>query len=344
MDSLKIKTRNYFLLFFPAFCIALLLGEYRGDKWEENIRSLYYRQIKHTDVPVSYKVIVDSNGIPMVNYTVCNNIDAGEQYLPTTISIYARDYYQEYKRTNDPAIRKNFFNCIHWLANHLTYYNDVAFYEFNWQQPFYPSVGVPWRSGLSSGMAIDAFTDAYELTKSEEYLRYIKVLLRGFYRPIQQGGFTYLERNGWWYEEYADTNLKTPKVLNGHIYALLGVYKYWRLSGDVAAETIFNKGLEALEADLSKYDADGGWSYYDILKKKSDKQYQKVVVDLMKQLWEITGKETYYNYYKKWEAPLEEYYSIRMVKEKNRSAFILMLLITLSLWSLFSGIYAALRE
>lgn len=279
-----------------------------------------------------------------MHYAPCNGIDAGEKYLPTTVSISAIHYYEEYQQTHDTAIRIKFFNCIDWLIDHRTIYGAVAFYEMNWQQPFYPSVRVPWRSGLASGTAIEAFSYAYELTKEAEYLNYAKELLRGFYVPIQQGGFTYMEPNGWWYEEYADTNMNTPRVLNGHIGAFLGIGKYWQVTKDDSAALIYENGKKALKTELNKYEMGDGWSYYDRWGKKSDKKYQKVVVDQMEQMWKITGDTIFYDYYKKWNTPLEEFYGIRMVKEKNRSAFILLLLTTLAFWALLSIAYNNLRR
>jgi heparosan-N-sulfate-glucuronate 5-epimerase len=333
----------YFLLLVFSFCISVFWIQERGNIWEEWLREFYYQQVLHKSVPSTGIVLIDSNGIPFVEYTPFKNVNPGKQYLPTTVSIYAIDYYHELKRTNDAAVRQKFFNCIEWLANNLTYRDSYALYEFTWQQPFYATVGTPWYSGLSSGRAIEAFTYAYEISNSPKYIAYTKLLLLGFYQPIQRGGFTYQENNGWWYEEYADSNLHTPHVINGHIYATLGVYRLWLTTQNDSARFIYQKGIKSLRNNLPHYDAGDGWSYYDLQKKKSDKQYHKIMVDLMEQLWIITGDEIYQQYHKKWKAPLDEPYLLRIVKERNRSGIILFLLLTFAIVTLLSGTYFILR-
>lgn len=66
--------------------------------------------------------------------------------------------------------------------------------------------------------------------------------------------------DGWWYEEYADPGGRNPRVLNGMIFALEGIYDFWLITGDDMARMIFEKGILALRAELPRYDA-WGWSY-----------------------------------------------------------------------------------
>ncbi len=326
-----------------SLLISAAVCELAGDSAEETVRQVYYRYLLHQPVPVNYTLQVDADGIPFVEYTPYNNVRPGKQYIPTTISIYAIDYYRELKRSNDTAVRQKFFNCIAWLINNIVYRDSYAIYEFNWQQPFYPKVGTPWYSGLASGKAIEALTYAYEISDSSQYIDYAKLLLRGFYQPIQQGGFTYQENDGWWYEEYADADLHTPHVINGHIYATLGVYRLWLITKSDSAKFIYEKGIESLRNNLRHYDTGDGWSYYDLQQKKSDKQYHRVMVDLMEQLRIITGDEIYEQYHKKWKTPLEEPYLLRVVKERNRSGAILFLLLNFAIAILLYGTYFLLR-
>jgi hypothetical protein len=322
----KKKALKVILLIFISFVVAAIICNYKGDVWEETVRNALYK-ITNDSIPNYNKEIVDDKGIPYVYYREQNGITAGNQYNATIVSNYAIDYYKRILNTNDTITKAKFLNCINWLANNMSYRDNYALYDFNWQQPWYPSVGVPFTSGMTSGRAIEAFTDAYKLYRSPKYLDYAKSLVRGFYIPIQLGGFTYKEPNGWWYEEIADRNLHTPRILDGHIFAVTGVHEYWVVTKDDSATYVVQKGIQALKHELPGYDIGNGWSYYDVYHKVSDKKYHWLLVSQMKQLWKITNDNFFYQFYNKWNAPLKKPYVLRVLEERNRSGIILYLLV-----------------
>lgn len=315
------------LIAFLSLSTAAVITEFKGDVWEEKVRNTLYTVINDS-IPNYARLISDEKGIPYVHYAVLNGIYAGDQYNPTIVCSYARDYYNLITEKNDSAAKIKFLNCINWLAGNITYKANYALYEFNWKQPFYDSVGVPWTSGITSGLAMEAFTDAYKLYHSPQYLDYATVLLRGFYQPIQSGGFTYHETGGSWYEEYADHNMHTPRVLDGHIYSFLGVYQFWLLTKNDSALQVVQQGISSLKNKLPGYDAGNGWSYYDAYHNLTDKRYHTLLTSLMKELWKITKDPLFDEYYRKWNAPLIKPYIYRIIKEKNRSGLILYFLLS----------------
>ena len=313
------------LLVLLSFALAAIVCQYKGDAWEEKVRTIFYAAINDS-IPNYAKIIIDEKGIPYVHYVAYNEIKTGDQYNATVVGNYAIDYYKLITEKNDSAAKVKFLHCINWLADNISYKDHYALYEFKWRQPFYDSVGTPWTSGLTSGRAIEAFTAAYKLYHTQKYLDHATALLRGFYQPIQSGGFTYKEPAGWWYEEYADTSLHTPRILDGHIYALLGVHKFWLATKNDSAAYVVQQGILSLKNNLPDYDMGNGWSYYDAYKTKSDKKYHMLLTSLMKELWEITKDPMFDEYYHKWNAPLIKPYLYRIVKEKNRSGLVLYFL------------------
>jgi len=153
-------------------------------------------------------------------------------------------------------------------------------------------------------------------------------LLRGFYVPIDSGGFTYKEPGGWWYEELADTNKISPYILDGHIFAMLGVYEYGKQTKSDSAIFVFEKGVQALKERLPLYSAGGGWSYYDKYHKRSDKKYHRILTGQMGELWRLTNDPFFKKMYDEWRAPLEKAYALRMLEERNRSGLLLILFVT----------------
>jgi len=315
------------LLFLLSILGAAMICQFTGDAWEEKLRQTLYK-LSNDSITVYTKTVVDEKGVPYVKYKEVKGIHPGDVYNPTIVSNYAIDYYELIAAGKDSSARQKFDNCIKWLAENMTYKDSFAIFEFRWRQPFYDSVGAPWTSGMTSGRAIEAFTLAYKLNRAQKYIDCAKALLRGFYQPIQSGGFTYKEAGGWWYEEFADSNMHTPRVLDGHIFATTGVYKFDQLTENDSANFIFKQGIKALKSSLALYDKGDGWSYYDRLHLVSDKKYHTLLAGQMKQLWEMTEDPFFENYYRKWEKPLNRPYVFRIIKERNRSGLLLMGLLT----------------
>lgn len=329
--------KNIFLILVSVVTVTFIC-QYKGDVWEEKLRLALYK-LNNDSIPNYTKVLVDAKGIPYVRYKELNGIHPGDEYNPTVVSNYAIVYFKLVEEKTDSSAIRKFKNCINWLADNIACKDSFALYEFNWRQPFYDSVGAPWTSGMTSGRAIEAFTCAYKLDHKQEYLDYASALLRGYYQPINAGGFTYKEPNGWWYEEFADSNMHTPRVLDGHIYAVSGVRKFWLLTNNDSASYIVKQGINALKEHLPFYDIGNGWSYYDAYHKTSDKTYHILLTNLMKELWEMTNDPFFKTYYQKWSIPLNRPYLFRILIEKNRSGIILFCLMVCLLYGmLFLGL------
>lgn len=89
------------------------------------------------------------------------------------------------------------------------------------------------------------------------------------------------------------------RVLNGMLFALIGVYEYYKYTDDADAKLIFDKGINNVKENLAKYDDGKGSSYYDILHTPPDK-YHLIHVDLLNKLYDITGEEIFREYSEKW--------------------------------------------
>jgi len=321
------------VLLILSFILSTIICEYKGDIWEENLRVTIYKLLNDS-IPSYTQIIIDKKGIPFVQYSELNGVKASTQYNSTIISIYALDYYKLLNEGKDSTAKSKFYNCILWLQSNITYKNNYAYFEFNWQQPFYDSVAVPWTCGMTSGAALEAFTDASLLYKSQDFLNIAFKLLRGFYLPIQSGGFTYKEPEGWWYEEYAYKSMHTPRVVAGHIFAIQHLHKFWLVTKSDSAAVIVQKGLQSLKYHLSEYDNGKGWSYYDCYHKLNDEKYHKQLTGMMKDLGDSTHDKQYYEYYNKWNSQLTKPYLYRIIKERNRSGLILYFIITAILFFL----------
>jgi len=113
-----------------------------------------------------------------------------------------------------------------------------------------------------------------------------------------------------WLEEYAI--LPPPHILNGFIFALLGVYDFYRVTKSEKSLNLFNEGIKTLEKNLNLYDS-GYWSLYNLIHKyPAIKKYHELHIRQLKVLHELTGKDIFNEYAERW----EEYLNKLMNKTK----------------------------
>ena len=126
---------------------------------------------------------------------------------------------------------------------------------------------------MAQGLGVQVLILAYNLTGEKRYLESAKKALNAFYVEVSNGGVIIKEGDGWWYEEYADEEGKMPRVLNGMIYALLGIWEYYKITGDENAKYLFDRGITSLKNHLHEYDANC-WTFYDALGNLASKKYR----------------------------------------------------------------------
>lgn len=306
--------------------IVFLLCNRYGDDWEEHVRDGLYA-ISGDSIPDFDVDKVDSLGVPFTYYPTQNGITPGNQYNATIVCNYALKYYDSLAQYPDPATRDRFFHCVSWLQQNMERNDDYALFLFRWQQPWYDSVKTPFTSGMTSGLAMQVFLKANRLQPDSALLRDAALLLRGFAIPVEAGGFTYKEPAGWWYEEIADTGRHTPRILDGHMFAMLGLHHYYRQTGSQQALRYFKEGERALKHYLPAYDAGHGEIRYDVYGKLADKKYKRIITGQLEQLFQISADSVYWQYFRQWRAPMEKPYVYRAIRDRNRSGLVLVALL-----------------
>lgn len=128
---------------------------------------------------------------------------------------------------------------------------DARLYAYSFpynysSQPLEP----PWYSGMAQGQVLSVMVRLAEATGREDYARFARESYQGLLTMVDEG-------EGFWIEEYPvpDSN----PVLNGHGLAALGIWDYWRWSGD--GEEALCRAIETLAGHIEE-DADRA-AYYD---------------------------------------------------------------------------------
>lgn len=252
-----------------------------------------------------YEPIVIHSTIPIVDYGYLNGKYIGPQLNPITI---AQSVLKDYKKLqkdhyDNDKLKTNIILKADWFLSQAQNMGGYSVLQYNFD---FPPRGMihPWISGMAQAQAIQALIIAHNLTKNTEYLNLADQLLNSFFVSVEQGGVTYKDKDGWWYEEYAsEENDKEHRVLNGMGFTLLGIYSYYQYTNSSTAKFLFNKGLESFVNNLPKYDV-YPLSLYDLLGKPADEFYHKIHLQILDKLLRITDNKLIKNYYDEWKARL----------------------------------------
>jgi len=292
------------------------------------------------------EVLVDDSGIPIVDYGTVDGTRIGKQRNPVVVCQQAMDYWEELQERGDPADRRRFLNCANWLCDNAVPMEGYLMLEYDYPLWAYGLEGIN-GSGMAQGLALPVLSRAAEISSERDYLGTAEGLMGAFYVEEEDGGVTHkYEGDGWWYEEYATRSGPHPRVLNGMIYAMLGLYDYYERTGSARAKFLFDKGAEAAQRDLPDYDQ-GGHSLYDAMGLPASRMYHNTHVRQLEQLYEITGEELFNAYAVRWKGHMERTMIQRLLDgpgTRDLAVLLLSIVAVFLLLEIFYLLIAAFRK
>ena len=213
--------------------------------------------------------------------------DANFQYNPCGIAEYALVCFEKMLH-REVCYQNKFKSQIEWLE---TNYSKVSEDKIVW---YYKYVGDNVFSGISQGMAICALARAYQYYKDEKYLDMAWKSFHFMNTSLEDGGTRYSgDDYTCWYEEYPS---EKSKILNGHIYSLLGIYDLYRVTGDVSLKKCFDLGIDDIKRNIGKFDL-GFFTKYDAVSPyPANNSYHYTHITLFKILYMITEDVFFKNY------------------------------------------------
>lgn len=193
--------------------------------------------------------------------------------------------------------------CIEWLEENWQIFRDAIV----WENPEELQFRIPkgWVSGMAQGQAISLYLRVYQLYNDPKYLVTAEKIYNSFNYSYEEGGFMRRdEKDCIWFEEFPTS--KPSFVLNGFIYAILGIYDLYRINRSDELKNMWDQCVNTLETNLYKYDV-WYWSIYDQNKKQLVSYYyqKNVHIPLMKIMYQLTNKEIFNFYAKKWKRNLD---------------------------------------
>lgn len=159
------------------------------------------------------------------------------------------------------------------------------------------TIHAPWWSAMAQGEALSLFTRLFQVTGDRQWRTAADrtfASLDDDFGPRKGPWTLFVDKHGYlWFEEYAG-DTKPLLVLNGHMFALFGIWDYHRLTGSPRARQLFDGGVTLLREYLPLFRADGDPSYYCLRapwcqrERWKDEKYHLIVSQQMKIIADMT--------------------------------------------------------
>lgn len=242
----------------------------------------------------------DEHGLPLVDM----GGKLGLRYNPITISQFGLFNLQKYSATSDKSFLEKSTVCADWLIENFTdWRDDIGAWIYDYGIDFY-GPEAPWISGMAQGQALSLLLRCHQFQKIENFLKLSERAFNAFLHPVREGGVvSSFPDSSLIFEEYP-TN-PPSQVLNGHMFALLGIHDYAEYWDKSEARDLFKFAVEGLCKNLNRYDT-GYWNFYDQhpSRRLASAMYIKVHVQLLSILYEISGEQTLLTFVNKWQSYL----------------------------------------
>jgi hypothetical protein len=206
----------------------------------------------------------------------------GAQYNPLSETLCALQFYQKRNHKIFLYLVKNVTEKTSLL--YVKQGKEIALWYYDF--PFPPrAYNRHWVSGMMQGVIASLYARAYYLTKNELYKDLCIKTIDGMLTFIEDGGTLYKNKGYLWIEEYP-TEKPLTHVLNGFIFALLGLYDAYLITNNEKYLNFFKIFIKVLKNNLMKYDLIF-WSKYDVFQ-IAEPSYHLLHVLLLLSLYRLT--------------------------------------------------------
>ncbi len=248
-----------------------------------------------TLVESGYHGDVDANGVPLVALEgqgqFTNAVSTSQYALANMTAVRRGDAQRE------PIARAQ----LEWLVGNQ---EPDGVWAGCWlmrhDSPKYRWLSAPWTGSLASGNAISALLRGWEMFDDARYRAAADAAYAGLH--AEHEGLELHHRGGGslWYEEYPGT--PPLHVLNGHIYTLLAVLDYARVSGDAEAQERWRLAATTALWHLGEFDL-GYWSAYDLrfLEPTSVHYHNNIHIPQLRILATLTGEAGFSEMADRWQ-------------------------------------------
>lgn len=262
--------------------------------------------------------LVDSDGLVMVQ------TGEGLKYNPVMLAQCGLSAYGKWLKSKDKAALEN---ATAYADKLIETQDKRGAFPYDNQHRYYVTKQMTpagWTSAMAQGQALSLFVRVFDATGDRKYVVSGKRALEYLLTPTIKGGVRTTMaslhpslRNYVFFEEVV-TEPNDNYILNGYMFALLGLYDWSKLQtttdeGQQKSGLFFKDGIRTLEKILPYYDVDG-LSVYDLTHYTFNNRknllvtasYTGVHVYLLHALNSVTGNKHIKQYEDKWYNDLAE--------------------------------------
>ncbi len=237
---------------------------------------------------------VDEKGVPVHEYKGRN------YYHPVGIALMGLGLLNSYRLTKDPIYLKQVDLYIQKLVEESIEYNNAIYYPYKYDFPLHKIkhdlMKAPWFSAMAQGQILSMLVRMYEFTDNPKYLKYARKTYNSFlnFKYKNEKWVSFIDKDSsLWFEEYPMD--KPNFTLNGTIFAIYGVYDFYRINqDDIQIKEILMASITTIQRNIEKFRHVGGYSYYCLKHKCQYFAYHRIHICQLKKLAEISG-ENYFN-------------------------------------------------
>ncbi|MEQ4722166.1 D-glucuronyl C5-epimerase family protein [Nonomuraea sp. B19D2] len=200
------------------------------------------------DVTTWRRISIGPDGIPASTY------DFGTFQYPVEVVQYGMENYSKWVATGDEKYRPKAETVARWLLEHQDAKGGWPVpFDYSYREGLAGELRAGWYSGMAQGIGAAFLAKMYDKTRESRYGDAALRALGPLRTKVEDGGvLRRFEGRFDWFEEYPTP---TPThVLNGYLFALIGVHDVGELMGDKAAKEMFQQGLKTLDRILPLYD------------------------------------------------------------------------------------------
>ncbi len=217
------------------------------------------------------------------------------RYHPVYIAEYTLDLIDVYTTTKDTACIPVIMHNLNKLVTLGVQVDSSLFYpydfDFRMHYDYRDMMFAPWYSGMAQGLVLSLFCRVYEFTGRQEFLDYSKKIFNSYLR-LKGDGFqpwvSCVDQHGnLWLEEY-------PKdipcfTLNGMIFAIYGIYDYYRITKDETAERYLKGSITTIKKNVERFRNENDITYYCVKHEIKAPEYQDLHINQLLMLEKMTN-------------------------------------------------------
>lgn len=173
-----------------------------------------------------------------------------------------------------------------------------AYFPYGFRMPLFGRQDMvldpPWYSGMAQGQVLQFYSQLFEITGDVFWQKAASGVFESF-REVMNKDLPWWpnvdERANLWFEEYPFD--PEQHVFNGHVFAIAGVYEYWRATGDEWAEQLTKGAIRTILDRKDDFRVEGHQSRYALGQPIQHDTYHTVHINQLMFLHGITHDDRF---------------------------------------------------